>query len=465
MRRTLVANVVGLTPLLLRQAMPRLRKWASDRSVLPVRPDFPAVTCTAQASMLTGRRAGAGGGSAPGHGAVANGWYFRDLAEVWLWRQSCELITAGGRLDTVFDRWRSAHPQSSSAQIFWWWNLPSRADYSVTPRPTYWADGRKGPGIHSHPAGLGQRLQQRLGSFPLFQFWGPGAGIASTRWIVQATLDVLQEERPGLTLSYLPHLDYDLQRYGPDGPEAQAAAAALDEELAPLLAHVAAEELELVVVSEYGIEAVDRWAEPNRALRQHGLLQIHPAANGALLDPGNSAAFAVCDHQIAHVYVRDPALAAEVAALLGALPGVEQVLHGEQLSALGLDHSRSGDLVLVAEAGAWFAYPYWHGSDREPDFARTVEIHRKPGYDPCELFLDPGKSWVKARVLAKLAAKKLGWRSLMNVIPVDPGLVRGSHGRAPQSPHQGPLWIGPAAWAQGAEMTAQNALLKVGADY
>ena len=454
MKRTLVINAVGLTPELMSQSMPRLVEWSKSRHEVHVVPDLPAVTCTAQASMLTGLKPGGING---GHGAVANGWFFRDLSEVWLWRQSVELITpslqrtneqasSAQNFDTIFDRWRATHPGSTTAQIFWWWNLPSRADLSITPRPTYWADGSKGPDIHSNPPSLRQRLQDELGPFPLFQFWGPGAGIASTRWIIDATLNVLQKDQPGLTLCYLPHLDYDLQRFGPHSPEAGTAAKELDAELFRLLEFADQNHLETVVLSEYGLEEVDQAVEPNRALRSAGLLQVHPAKNGALLDPGNSDAFALCDHQAAHVYVKDPSRIEEVASLLENLQGVETVYRTNQFAEIGLDHPRSGELFCLAERGTWFAYPYWIDGDVEPDFARTVDIHRKPGFDPCELFLDPRKPWIKARMAAKLLAKKLGMRVTMDLIPVDTSLVKGSHGRLPTTPQQGPLWIGPKQW-------------------
>ncbi len=445
MPRLLVLDVVGLTPKLLASGrMPRLAAHAARHGVRRLEPGLPAVTCSVQASMLLGV-------PPEEHGAVANGWYFRDLAEVWLWRQSVHLVDGGGRRPSVHHRWRERFG-TPTAQLFWWWNLPSHADLSVTPRPTYHADGRKSPDVHSWPHPLRDRLTQRLGTFPLFSFWGPGAGIASTRWIVGATLDVLAEDRPGLTLAYLPHLDYDLQRFGPDDPRALDAAAAVDAEAGRLLdAAEAAGDLDVLVVSEYGLTPVHRAVEPNRALRRAGLLAAQPAGNGALLDPGNSRAFAVCDHQLAHVYVADPADVALVAELLGDLDGVGEVLVGAERARVGLDHPRSGEVVLLAERDAWFAYPYWcpELGDREPDFARTVDIHRKPGYDPCELFLDPHRPLLKARLGAKLLLKRLGCRVLFDPVPLDPSLVRGSHGLAPAEPADGPVWIGPERWAPG----------------
>ena len=437
MERWLFLDAVGLTPALLGSgAMPRTAAWAARRETRSLVPDLPAVTCTVQASMLTGR-------TPAEHGAVANGWYFRDLAEVWLWRQSVHLIDGGGTLPTVFTRWREQHPDSPSAQMFWWWNLPSHADLSATPRPTYYADGRKGPDIHTHPSALREDLHRTLGDFPLFRFWGPGAGLPSTRWIADATLRTLETRQPGLALAYLPHLDYDLQRFGPDGPAARRAAAELDEVLAALIESAEGLGYQVVVLSEYGIEAVDAALEPNRMLRREGLLAVHPAHNGSLLDPGNSRAFAVCDHQLAHVYVRDAADLPRVRALLEGMDGIGEVRDRAAAADWGLDHPRSGELVCLAAPGRWFAYPYWLEDEPEPDFARGVDIHRKPGYDPCELFLDPTKRLWKARIAAKLARKLLGFRTVMDVVPLDPSLVRGSHGRPPSSPEQGPLWIGP----------------------
>ncbi|MFQ5748909.1 MAG: alkaline phosphatase family protein [Planctomycetota bacterium] len=441
MPRFLILDVVGLTPRLLSSGqMPRLEAFARLRSLRPLDPGLPAVTASVQATFLTGAPPSV-------HGAVGNGWYFRDLAEIRLWRQSCRLLQA----PTILDRWRELHPGHPSAQLFWWWNLPSRADWSVTPRPAYHADGRKDPDVHAHPAELRDGLNRKLGWFPLFRFWGPGASIASTRWIVSAALKVLEERRPGLTLVYLPHLDYDLQRFGPDAPQALEAAAAVDAEAGRLLDHAAADGIEVVVVSEYGITPVRAAVFPNRLLRAKGLLAVHPARNGALLDAGNSRAFAVCDHQCAQVYVPDEGNRKRARGLLEGLDGVERVFGHEELGPLGLDHPRSGELFLLAAPDRWFAYPYWDGDDREPDFARMVDIHAKPGYDPCELFLDPAIRFPRVRVALKLFAKRLGFRAPMNFIPLDTSLVRGSHGRLPENSEEGPVWIGDPRFAPQGE--------------
>jgi predicted AlkP superfamily pyrophosphatase or phosphodiesterase len=242
-------------------------------------------------------------------------------------------------------------------------------------------------------------------------------------------------------LVYLPHLDYDLQRFGPDAPQAVAAARAVDDEAGRVVTAAQERGAAIVVLSEYGITAVSRPVDVNRVLRREGLLEVHAQAGMEYLDPMVSRAFAAADHQVAHVYVRDPGDVSRVRDLLGGVPGVDAVLDGDGKRAAGLDHPRAGELVLVAEPDAWFTYYYWLDDDRAPDFARSVEIHRKPGYDPAELFLDPDDPLVKARAGAALVRKRLGLRYTMSVVPLDPQPVRGSHGRLPDDPADGPVLL------------------------
>lgn len=429
MSAILLLDVVGLTPSLL-ELMPRISRLAEDGFRARLDTVLPAVTCTVQASLTTGL-------SPAEHGIVGNGWYFRELGEVFLWRQSHDLVHG----ETMWDAARRSEPDYRVANMCWWYAMGDRTDYAVTPRPVYHADGRKEPDCYTIPPALHDDLTGRFGTFPLFNYWGPTAGIASSRWIGQAAEHVMRTDRPDLVMAYLPHLDYDLQRYGPDSPQAAAAAAAVDEVVGDLADAGRSEGRVVVVVSEYGITSVSRPVDVNRALRRAGLLAVHRQAGMEYLDPLASAAFAVADHQIAHIYVRDPARRAQVAELLAELPGVGAVLDDEGKRAAGLAHSRAGDLVALAEPDAWFTYYYWLDDAAAPDFARCVEIHRKPGYDPAELFLDPGDSRVKLRAGLALARKKLGLRYTMNVIPLDPASVRGSHGLLPAHPDQGPLLI------------------------
>ncbi|MFF8809182.1 nucleotide pyrophosphatase/phosphodiesterase family protein [Streptomyces omiyaensis] len=425
----LVLDVVGLTPRLLAH-MPHLRALAASGSHAPLTTVLPAVTCTAQTTFLTGTLPSE-------HGIVANGWYFRELGDVLLWRQHNALV-AGDRL---WDAARRVWPGYTVANICWWYAMGADTDITVTPRPVYYADGRKEPDCYTRPPALHDELTELLGTFPLFRFWGPGADLASSRWIADATRHVLRTRRPDLALCYLPHLDYDLQRYGPDDPRAHRAAAALDTVIGPLLEDARREGRTVVALSEYGITRVHRPVNVNRALRRAGLLEVHTQDGMEYLDPAASRAFAVADHQLAHVYVRRPEDVPAAREALAALPGVEQVLDSDGKKAHGLDHPRSGELVAVAEPDAWFTYYYWLDDARAPDFAQLVEIHRKPGYDPAELFMDPRDPYVRVKAAGALVRKKLGLRYRMAVVPLDPSSVRGSHGRLPASDDEGPLLL------------------------
>ncbi len=420
MRKTLVLLVVGLNRRLIGSNTPNLQALMQRGAIRTLGTVVPAVTCTVQSTLLTGV-------PPSGHGAVANGWYFRDQAEVMLWRQSNRLIAG----EKVWDSAKSRDPTFTCANMFWWYNMYSSVDFSATPRPMYPADGRKIPDHYAEPPELKAELDAKLGTFPLFTFWGPMTSIASSRWIARATSHVRQTRSPTLTLCYLPHLDYGLQKYGPN-PEHPSIANDLRE--VDALAGELIDEAEragdrVLVVSEYGIVPVRDAVHINRELRRAGLIRIRSEMGRELLDAGASKAFALADHQVAHVYMQHGANAAEVAKLLRGVEGVAQVLDVEGKRAMGLDHPRSGELVVLSEPDRWFSYYYWLDDARAPDFAATVDIHRKPGYDPMELFLDPALKSPKLRVAQRLAARKLGFRNLLDVIPITgTSLVKGSHG-------------------------------------
>jgi len=325
--------------------------------------------------------------------------------------------------------------------MFWWFNMYGSPALSVTPRPQYFANGLKLPGLYSRPQGLAAQLQQDLGEFPLFKFWGPGANIESSAWIAEASRRVLADQHPDLALVYLPHLDYDHQRFGPDDPRSRKAVADLDRAAEPLITQARELGYEVLVFSEYGIEAAGRPVFLNRELRRRGFLEVQETRHGELLDAGASRSFAVVDHQIAHVYVATDSDLVRVRAALEEIEGVARILDREQQAELGLDHDRSGELVVLAEREHWFAYHYWLEETRRPDFAPTVDIHRKPGYDPAELFIDPELLFPKLRVAWTLLKKMLGFRYLMEVIPTNPAMVKGSHGLLPSRPELGPVYV------------------------
>jgi predicted AlkP superfamily pyrophosphatase or phosphodiesterase len=426
-----VINVVGLTAAQVGDDSPALAALAREGFQTPMGAVLPAVTCSAQSSMLTGVLP-------RDHGIVGNGWYFRDLSEIWLWRQSNRLV-AGQK---VWEAARRRHPGFRCAQLFWWYNMYTTADWSVTPRPSYPADGRKIPGIYTQPHDLKYELERELGPFPLFNFWGPTANIASSRWIAECARLIIERRRPSLTLVYLPHLDYDHQRWGPDDPRSRAALRAVDGLVGALVAQARRESAQVLVVSEYGIRPVRKPVDINRELRRNGLLAVQETLGWELLDAGASRAFAVADHQVAHVYVRDPDDVGRVRSVLEKLDGVAEVLDEFGKHRVGLDHHRAGELVAVASPDAWFTYYYWFDDARAPDFAPTVDIHRKPGYDPAELFLASERIGTKLRIGWRLAQKLLGFRYLMDVIPLHGDWVKGSHGRLPDDAKHGPVLLG-----------------------
>jgi len=430
--KTLVINAVGLTPNLLGEFTPRLRELANRGKLVHVGHVLPAVTTTVQSTYLTGAWPSE-------HGIVGNGWYFRDECEIKFWRQSNHLVER----PKLWEIARQIDPSFTCANICWWYNMYSTADYAVTPRPMYPADGRKIPDCWTHPPDLRQWLQQELGQFPLFHFWGPATSIAATRWIADAAIKVDQRFNPTLTLAYLPHLDYGLQRTSTTPAAISQDLRELDTECGKLIDHFLGRDARIIVLSEYGIAPVSRPVHLNRVLRQGGLLTIREELGRELLDAGESAAFAVADHQVAHIYVNDRARLSEVRAMLESTPGVETVLDDAGKKTSHVDHPRAGELVAIAAPDSWFTYYYWQDDRRSPDFARTVDIHRKPGYDPAELFLDPAIRFPKGKIAWTLLRRKLGQRALMELTPLDATLVRGSHGRPPANSGHGPLLISP----------------------
>ena len=430
MQPTLVLNVVGLTPALIGEHMPALKAFRDAHALRPLTSILPAVTCSVQSTFLTGKLPRE-------HGIVGNGWYFRDLSQVWLWRQSNQLVQG----EKLWDEAKRRDPSFSVAKLFWWYNMYSSADISVTPRPMYTADGRKLPDVYTDPPELRAELSQQLGTFPLFKFWGPRADISSTSWIAKSAERIIEKSAPTLTLVYLPHLDYDLQRFGPNDPRIAKALTEVDAVCAELFEVGKLKNLRVVVLSEYGITPVSDAIHVNRALREAGFLQVREEVGLEQLDAGASRAFAVADHQVAHVYVRNPADLPAVRALCEKLDGVEQVLDRAGKHTAGLDHERAGELVLVSRADRWFSYYFWLDDARAPDYARTVDIHLKPGYDPVELFIDPKLTFPMLKVGRRLLARKLGFRNLLDVIPLDATLVKGSHGRLTDRPEDGPLFM------------------------
>jgi len=430
---TAVLLVVGLNRSLIGPWSPHLAGFARRGVVRTLQPVLPALTCSVQSSILTGQSPGGPGG----HGIVGNGWYDRTRAQVGFWQQSNHLVQG----EKIWETARKIDPSITCANLFWWYNMYSSVDYSVTPRPIYKADGRKLPDIYTNPMQLRHELLEQLGTFPLFNFWGPGSSIKSSQWIARAAIFVHQQHRPTLSLVYLPHLDYALQKIGPNHPDIPAAVGQIDRVIGQLIEYFQQQGVRLILLSEYSIEPVDQAIPINRVLREESALCVRDEQGLELLDPGASDGFAVADHQIAHVYIKDRSHIGRFAGLCKQIPGVDLVLDRHAQAEHKIDHPRSGDLLLVAKKGYWFSYEYWLDDSRAPDFARTVDIHRKPGYDPLELFIDPTIGCPRLRLAWKWLGHKLGQRTLFDLIPLDTSLVRGSHGRVDHDPGNAPILI------------------------
>jgi len=397
--------------------LPRLSALASGGAVVPLVPSFPCVTCPVQATLTTGV-------GPEQHGVIANGFYWRDTGEVEMWTAWNEKVSA----PQIWDRLHEHDASLTSAAWFPLLIKGAGADFICTPAPIHNPDGSESLWCYTRPTEMYGELRDRLGHFPLMNFWGPLANIKSTDWIVDSAVIAAERFRPRFTYIYLPHLDYAAQKFGPDSPQAIAALGELDAAVGRLIdgyARAGIDEALWLAAGEYAITPVNGVVYPNRVLREAGYLSLRDEEGLESLDPGASRAWALVDHQLAHVFVRKAAEVEPVAALLRRQPGVAEVLVGDERARRGVAHPRAGEIVLVAEPSHWFAYYWWLDDARAPKFARTVDIHRKPGYDPVELFIEmPARS-----------------------IPLDATLVKGSHGCPADAPERQSVLLSSSASA------------------
>lgn len=418
MKRTLVLNIVALSKNLIGENTPFINSLVKKGTMATISHVDPAVTCSVQSTYLTGSPVSK-------HGIVGNGWYDRDLSEIMFWKQSNHLVKG----EMLWDTAKKKNKHFSCAQLFWWYNMYNTADWSVTPRPLYPADGQKIPDIYASSDELRFELTEKLGRFPLFNFWGPTANMKSSKWIADCAIHIDKTKKPTLNLVYLPHLDYCLQKFGPESSEVIKEVQEIDQLAKYICENTHCDEV--VILSEYSISRVDHVIYPNRELRDLNLLALKKEFHYEMLDAGKSACFAVCDHQIAHLYCHEKDRT-KVIEHFQKHPHIEKVLFEQSIKEHSLDHPRAGDIILIAKNNAWFSYYFWKDDNKAPDYARTVDIHRKPGYDPVELFIDPKLLFAKMRIIWKVIKKKLGFRQLLNVIPLDATLVKGSHGAKPK---------------------------------
>ena len=413
-KRVVVLDLVCLQEEHLRdeERTPTLSRLAREGWAVPLVPPFPAVTCTAQATLTTGA-------TPSEHGVVCNGLYERDRFTVRFWDQPTSMV----KRDKVWQRLRWADSQATTALLFFQNTMFADAEVVVTPAPLH-EEHELVPWCYSKPVGYYEQLAERHGEFELHSYWGPMAGARSSEWIVKAALDTIRDHSPTLTWVYLPHLDYNTQRHGPDSQEFLDDLATVDRLVGELIDGLGPmDETALVCVSEYAMSPVSRPVYLNRILRDAGLLHVREIRGREYLDLEQSRAFAMVDHQVAHIYVKSHYEASARAAIWGT-PGVEKLIGDFEQREYGINHPNSGEVIAIAEADSWFPYYYWLDDEKAPPFARTVDIHRKPGYDPVELFVDP-------------ATKS---------IPLDATLVKGSHGRPHDRDPRRPTLI---AWGAG----------------
>lgn len=388
--------------------MPNLKQLTAGGDRAPLVAGFPAVTCAVQANMTTGLPPSE-------HGMVANGCYWRDTppagsedkagqVELWtMWNDAIERPQL----------WDLLHEHDKEIKSAMWFALNNKgcgADYICTFAPIHNPDGSESLWCYTRPEMMYGDLRDAFDHFPLKHFWGPLAGIPSSSWIISSAIWAAEQHRPNFWYIYIPHLDYATQKNGPDSPEAAKALEELDAELGRLFAEFArihdGQSLLWLVASEYVVSPVDHVTYPNRVLRELGLLELTDVDGTEQLDFAGSRAFALADHQHSHVFVRGEEHIGKIVDRFRREPGIAEVLTRDQLDRYELNHPRAGDVVLVSEPNSWQAYYWWLDDACAPDYARKMDIHRKPGYDPVELFFDPATKG----------------------IPLDATLVRGSHG-------------------------------------
>ncbi|HMP00081.1 MAG TPA: alkaline phosphatase family protein, partial [Kiritimatiellia bacterium] len=359
---------------------------------------FPAVTCPTMASVRTAAKP-------DHHGMVANGLFFRDLRKIMFWEQSAALVQGTRIWDDLRRR-----DLGRVAMLFWQQSLGESVDVVLSPRPIHRHDGGLIQDCLSRPEPLYAEIAEGLKRpFNLMHYWGPLASGKSSTWILGALDHVMKNENPDMLFGYLPHLDYDLQRYGPEHRCARRAGKSLAKMLARFIASCEKNYYDYIIYGDYEMFPVKRGAVfPNRRLMDAGLLRTRQIDGMLYPDFFHYEAFAMVDHEVAHVYVADPAKVEFVKNTFTGFPGVGKVWTREEAAAVGLNHPNSGELILLAEPGAWFAYPWWTDAREAPDYARHIDIHNKPGYDPCELFF--------------------GWPP--KTVSLNTRNVRGTHGRA-----------------------------------
>jgi len=397
MKKLIVIDIVGLSKKELDKTKPpNILQILGNGFQAVLKPSFPAVTCSVQASITSGFFPSE-------HGIVANGYYDKNLYQVSFWEQSASLVEK----PRIWDILKKSNPRIKTAVLFWQNSLFINSDIVVTPKPMHLDSGMV-MWCYSKPTDFYDKLSEKLGSFDLTWYWGPFVSLKSSQWIINAAKYTIQSEKPDILFVYLPHLDYAAQKHGPESQQYRESIVELDDLIGEFLMFLDSEfknEYEIMLLSEYNFNSVKYSISPNQILKKEGLLNTRKISGKEYLDFEFSNAFAMADHQIAHVFTKS-GYEEQVSEIFQKTNGVSKIINKESQKTFKIQHSRSGDLILCANDDAWFNYYWWEDSNIAPEFAFNVDIHRKPGYDPLELFLDP-------------QTKKISH---------DTSLIKGSHG-------------------------------------
>lgn len=402
-KRIIVIDIVGLEiKHISEQTTPNIFKISQTGETRELETVFPAVTCTVQSSLLSG--------SYPDiHGIISNGLYDRQHYSVSFWEQSSNLVQA----DRIWDIIKMNQNESKTAVLFWQNTMYSNSDFVLTPRPLHMED-KMIMWCYSKPPGFYEKLSDKIGKFDLTWYWGPLVSKRSSEWIEMATEYVLENEKPDFLFTYIPHLDYSFQRNGTLYSDLKDDLRFVDELVGKLVKKVTSlgmlEDTQFIIFSEYGFTDVNSDIPLNTIFRQNDLVAVREIEGIEYLDLEYSKAFAMVDHQVAHIYTKE-GYTGQVTKILEGVKGIDMILDSDLKQQFRINHSRSGDLIAVSNTDKWFSYYWWYDQLKAPSFSRRVDIHRKPGYDPVELFFDPSTK----------------------SIPLNGKLVKGSHGRLPSN--------------------------------
>ncbi len=383
-----------------------------------MKPVFPSVTCTVQASILTGKYP-------KDHGIISNGYFDRENLQTLFWEQSTKLVQS----EKIWDTIKSKNDMLKTAMLFWQNSMYSNNDYVVTPRPIHLENGQMDMWCYSKPVNYYEEISKEIGEFNLMNYWGPFASIKSSEWIAKSVQYTVENRRPNLIYAYFPQIDYSAQKFGHSSSQVTDDLKQIDEYVGNIIEKVKEagifDDTHFLLLSEYGFNDVKDAIPINRILREKGLLQVRTINGKEYIDYEFSDAFAMVDHQIAHIYINDSKNMGKekIKSTIEDVPGIEIVCDQKEKQKLHVDHSRSGELIAVANKDKWFSYYWWYDdqkkiisnpelskiddNDKAPRFTKTVDIHRKPGYDPLDLFIDPKKK----------------------CISTDTHLIKSSHGR------------------------------------